>query len=73
MKKALRSHFTLAELESFLITFASFLALDLAGNQAVLGVWNGNLSRDALVALGVAIARSFVKFVYLRVKSIGTK
>lgn len=69
MKKSLKSHFTLAELESFLITFASFLALDLAGNQAVLGVWNGNLSRDALMALGVAVARSFVKFVYISVKN----
>lgn len=73
MTKAFKAHLNWKELESIAISFASFLAVDLAASEVAHRVWAGDLQRDTLLALGMAVARSFVKFMYLRLKDLTIK
>ena len=68
MKTAIKKHFwSLEALESFLISFLGFLAVDAAASFD--RIITGGLTRDALVALVVAAGRSLLKFLWMTMKS----
>jgi len=57
--ESIKSHFTRAEVVSFIQTAIGFMIVDAA--LAFERVMNGDISRDALIALLVAVGRSVFK------------
>lgn len=66
MLKIFKKHFDAKwiydESRSFIITVFAFLMVD--GVAQLTAVYSGDLSKDALIALGMAVGRSVIKSVF---------